>query len=224
MTQDEFNRSVQKDIQRLMKKGAADHEAEEAKLQEAKNLYNKKKQEPVKDEAQYKSYSPKVRVASMEDNEHEVQVKRGNLWKKHWGTNSMSNDMAASELDSIARRLADEMRPNKTISEKEFKANKQAANARREQISANASRAEAKRMQDFQRKQETAKNMNSVPMPEEQKQKQEEKKNTLLGKMSEIGKDFESKKPYEKMAKGGKISLKNCSVSTHTPSKKSSNW
>jgi hypothetical protein len=224
MTQDEFNRSVQKDIQRLMKKGAADHEAEEAKLQEAKNLYNKKKQEPVKDEAQYKSYSPKVRVASMEDNEHEVQVKRGNLWKKHWGTNSMSNDMAASELDSIARRLADEMRPNKTISEKEFKANKQAANARREQISANASRAEAKRVQDFQRKQETAKNMNFVPMSEEQKQKQEEKKNTLLEKMSEIGKDFESKKPYEKMAKGGKISLKNCSVSTHTPSKKSSNW
>ena len=227
MKQEEFDRLVSGDMQRLIKKGQADYEANQAKEREERALYNKKKQEPVEDATQYKSYSPNVRVANMEDNEHEVQVKQGNRWKKHWGTNSMSNNMATIEIDRTARRLAEKMQPRKIVTEKEQKAGKEAAAARRERISADAERTEEKRRKDRKLQEKVGKTLTLAPLSKEQKEKQEQKKNTLLQKMDEIGKEFDSRKPLkpmEKMAKGGKISLKDCSVSTHSPSKKSSNW
>lgn len=54
----------------------------------------------------YKSVSDDVRIANLGNNEHEVQEKVGNDWKKSFGTNSMSNDMAHTELAKHASELA----------------------------------------------------------------------------------------------------------------------
>jgi len=51
-----------------------------------------------------KQLSPYVRIVrtgtGMEPGHNlEIHEKVGDEWKKHWGTNEMSNDMAATELD-----------------------------------------------------------------------------------------------------------------------------
>ena len=54
----------------------------------------------------YKSISDNVRIANLGNNDYEVQEKVGNNFKKSFGTNSMSNDMASTELAKRASDLA----------------------------------------------------------------------------------------------------------------------
>lgn len=60
---------------------------------------------------QIKNVSPNVRIVTlgtgMEPGHNiEIHEKVGNEWKKHWGTNEMSNDMASTEIKEKARALA----------------------------------------------------------------------------------------------------------------------
>ena len=70
----------------------------------------------------YKSVSDDVRIANLGNNEHEVQEKVGNDFKKRFGTNSMSNDMAHTELDKYAKDLARKKNqpPARTVSDEEL--------------------------------------------------------------------------------------------------------
>jgi len=57
-----------------------------------------------------KQLSPHVRIVRMGtgmDPGHNLEIheKVGDEWKKHWGTNEMSNDMAATELEKKSDAL-----------------------------------------------------------------------------------------------------------------------
>jgi hypothetical protein len=57
-----------------------------------------------------KQLSPYVRIVRMgtgmePGHNLEIHEKVGNDWKKHWGTNEMSNDMAATELEKKSDAL-----------------------------------------------------------------------------------------------------------------------
>jgi len=70
----------------------------------------------------YKSISDDVRIANLGNNNYEVQEKVGNDFKKRFGTNSMSNDMAHTELDKYAKDLArtKNLPPARKVSDEEL--------------------------------------------------------------------------------------------------------
>lgn len=120
----------------------------------------------------YKSVSDDVRIANLGNNDYEVQEKVGNNFKKRFGTNSMSNDMANTELSKYAGDLARKknLPPARKVSAEEIA----------------------------------------------------ERSNTVRRAMDQ--RMARSKVVPRKYAKGGEISLKQCAVSTHTPSKKKVNF
>jgi hypothetical protein len=230
MKQEEFDRLVHGDMQRLIKKGQADYEAKQAKAKAERDLYNKKRQEPMEETTRYRPVSDNVRIADMDNNEHEVQKKVGNKWEKHWGTNSMSNDMAYTELEKTAKNLAEKTKdwskaPPKFEPHVYAESQKRDIENKLKQKRDIQDRLKKVGLREEQEYQEKLKN----PQPPQPPQKGDtrtpkEKRDFLMGRLKEIGEDFSKKYPQPKMAKGGKINLKDCSVSTHSPSKKSSNW
>lgn len=120
----------------------------------------------------YKSISDDVRIANLGDNNYEVQEKVGNDFKKRFGTNSMSNDMANTELSKYASDLA--------------------------------------------------RKKNQPPARKVSAEELAERSNTVRRAMDQ--RMARNKVAPRKYAKGGEISLEQCSVSTHTPSKKNVNF
>jgi len=218
MTQEEFDRLVHGDMKRLIAKGQADYEAQQLKEKKEREFSNKKRQEPMEETTKYRPVSENVRIADMPNNEHEVQKKVGNKWEKHWGTNSMSNDMAHTELTKTAKNLAEKTKDwSKAPAEFEPRVDEEEKKRDMRDTQERLRKLRLREEQEYQ-----AKPKNPQPPQRGDTRTPKEKKDYLMGKMKEIGEEFAKKQP--KMANGGKISLKDCSVSTHTPSKKSSNW